>query len=102
MNMTFEPKISGTKVTGFDIEPLFNGQVVTLREVIAMDLSQESMNWILDTLRFYKGTNREWVTTMDYDSIYKLSVNENYPEYVEEFKKQFGENWMNHYIRFGH
>ena len=107
--MQFESKISGTKVTGFEIIPIFTSQFVSLADVIALDLKQETMDYILDTLRFSRGERTEenkgeciWYCIMDWDTIYKLSVLENYPEYAEEFEDYFGNNWMNHYIRFNH
>lgn len=107
--MKFEEKISGTKVTDFNIKPLFDSQFISLQDVIDKDLSQRTMNWILDTLRFHRGERNEenkdvciWWGTIDFDTNYKLAVLENYPEYEKEFVKYFGENWMNHYIRFNH
>lgn len=107
--MKFEPKISGTKVTDFNIEPLFDSQFISLQEVMEKDLSQQTMDWILDNLRFHRGQRTPenkgkciWWTTIDFDSIYKLSVLENYPDYEKEFINYFGDKWMNHYIRFNH
>ena len=103
--MKFEGKISGTMVTEFEITPIFKKQFILLSEVIATVHRQETMDWILDTLRFTKCNEKypnEWFCTMDYDTIYKLSVLEKYPEYEEEFINYFGENWMSHYIRFNH
>ena len=107
--MKFEEKISGTKVTDFEIDSLFSSQFISLEEVMEKDLSQRTMNWILDHLRFYRGERTEenkdeciWWTTIDFDTDLKLSVMENYPEYEKEFTDYFGENWMNYYIRFNH
>lgn len=107
--MKFEEKMSGTKVTDFEIKSLFSSQFISLQEVMEKDLSQRTMNWILDHLRFYRGERTEenkgrciWWTTIDFDTDLKLSVMENYPEYEKEFINYFGENWMNYYIRFNH
>lgn len=103
--MTFEPKISGTSISDFNITPIFNKQIILLSEVIEKIHRQESMDWILDTLRFTKCNENypnEWYCTMDWDSIYKLSVLENYPNYEKEFVDNLGERWMNYYLRFGH
>lgn len=103
--MTFESKISGTKVTDFKIDSIFKGQFILLSEIIEKVHKQETMNWILDKLRFTKCNENypnEWYCIMDWDTIFKVSVLENYPEYEKEFINYFGENWMNHYIRFGH
>ncbi len=103
--MKFEGKISGTMVTDFEITPIFKKQIILLSEVMANVHKQETMNWILDTLRFTKCNENypnEWFCTMDWDTILKLSVLENYPDYEEEFINKFGENWMSHYIRFNH
>jgi hypothetical protein len=105
--MKFEPKLSGTKVTDFNIEPIFDSQFICLEDLVKMDLKQETMNWLLDTLRFSRGIREKkddkiWWATIDWDSIYKLSCLENYPEYVKEFEEYFGEEWLEYYIRFNH
>lgn len=105
--MKFEPKISGTRVTDFDITPIFDSQFICLEDLVKMDLKQETMNWLLDTLRFSRGDRQKaedkiWWATIDWDSIFKLSCLENYPDYVKEFEDYFGENWLEHYIRFNH
>ena len=107
--MKFEEKMSGTKVTDFEIKPLFSSQFISLQEVMEKDLSQRTMNWILDHLRFYRGERTEenkgqciWWTTIDFDTDLKLSVMENYPEYEKEFIDYFGASWMDYYIRFNH
>lgn len=99
--MQFEPKISGVKVTDFEIEPIFMTEVVTLWEVNHDIKKQEVMDWILDHLRFFKSGDN-WICTMDYDTIYKLTIWEKYPEYEKELIDYFGENWFKHYIRFNH
>lgn len=104
----FIPKISGTQVTGTEINEvennlIFKSQFITLNDCIENIHRQESMNWILDTLRFTKsadGTN--WWATISWDSIAGLTVMEKYPEVEKQFIEYFGENWMEHYIRFNH
>lgn len=103
--MIFESKISGTKVTDFDITPIFESQFVWLSEAMEKVQKQETMNFLLDTYRFSKGCEEkehDWCAIIDWDSIYKLSVLENYPEYEKEFIEYFGDNWLKHYIRFNH
>lgn len=101
--MKFEEKISGTRVTEFEITPIFDSEIVTLNDVIERVHRQETMNFILDELRFYKSNiDKVWYTTIDWDTILKLSVLENYPEYEKEFVEYFGTNWLHHYIRFNH
>lgn len=103
--MTFEPKISGTRVTNFNITPIFESQFVWLSEAMEKVQKQETMNFLLDTYRFSKGCEEkehDWCAVIDWDSIYKLSVLENYPEYEKEFIEYFGNNWLKHYIRFNH
>ena len=100
--MKFTQKISGTSVTDFRIEKLlFDSQFITLSDCIKKVKRQETMNWLLDTLRFTKG-EEEWYAIIDYDSIYKLSILEYYPDYEKELISYFGEEWLNHYIRFNH
>ena len=101
--MKFEEKMSGTRVTEFEIIPIFDNQIVTLNNVIENVHRQETMDFILDKLRFYKShIDKVWYTTIDWDTILKLSVLENYPEYEKEFLDYFGTNWLRHYIRFNH
>lgn len=103
--MKFESKISGTKVTDFDINPIFDTQFIWLSEAMKTIQNQNAMNFLLDKFRFTKGCeekSHDWCAILDWDTIYKLSVLENYPQYEKEFINYFGENWLNHYIRFDH
>lgn len=103
--MKFKTKISGTSVTDFDIEPLFNSQFVWLSEIMEKVHTQKAMDYIFETFRFTKGYEEkanDWVAIFDYDSIYKITILENYPGYEEELLGYFGENWLNQYIRFNH
>ena len=100
--MTFITKMSGTRVEDYDIIPIFDTGYITLKQVMSKVQRQEVMDWILDNIHFIKGTDDNWIATLDWDTILKLSVLENYPEYEKEFKEHFGDNWINHYIRFNH
>lgn len=100
--MKFEPKISGTSVTEFDITPIFHQQIVSLAECLKVIQRQESMDFLLDTFRFSLCADGEWRAVLDWDSIMKVSVLENYPDYETKFIVYFGENWLKHYIRFNH
>lgn len=108
--MVFDEKISGTKVTDYGkIETVFNSQFVSLKEVQEKITEQKTMDYILDTFRFTRADWLEdnedfynWWTTMDYDTICKISIMENYYELEKELIDYFGENWYNHYIRFNH
>lgn len=106
--MKFTDKISGTMVTEFEIKPLWNSQVVSLKE-LDESLPEEIMRWVMDNFYLSRMSDKgyemygcHYCTTLDYDTIYKLTVWANYPDYVAEFVEYFGENWINHYIRFGH
>ena len=100
--MTFTTKMSGTRVEDYNIIPIFDTGYITLKQVMSKVQRQEVMDWILDNIRFTKGTDDNWIATLDWDTILKLSVLENYPEYEKEFKEHLGDNWINHYIRFNH
>jgi hypothetical protein len=103
--MKFEPKISGIRVTEFNIIPLFDSQFVWLSEVMKKIQNQKAMNFILDTFRFTKGEAEkahDWCAILDWDSIMKVSILESYPEYEKEMVSYFGEGWLEHYIRFNH
>ena len=102
--MTIEKKISGWTVRDYgELEKLFDCCVISLMECIEKNLSQESMNWILDKLRFYKDeSSGSWWATIDNDTNCKLWIIENRPDLAEQLKTTFGKNWMNYYLRFDH
>ena len=103
--MRFEEKISGTAVTDFEIKRIFDEQYVWLSDAMKVIHKQATMDFLLDKFRFYKGEAEkegDWCAILDYDTIYKISVMENYPQYEKEFIEYFGLQWMNYYIRFNH
>ena len=106
--INFEPKISGVRVTGSEIDEVlknrvFDSQFITLNSIQEKIHRQESMNWILDTLRFTKSVDgKNWFATISWDSIASLTVMEKYPEVEKQFIEYFGKEWMKHYIRFNH
>lgn len=103
--MKFEPKISGTRVTDFTINRIFDSPFVWLSDAMKIIKRQETMDFLLDDFRFSKGYEEkegDWCAILDGDTICKLSILENYPEYEKEMINYFGENWLQHYIRFNH
>lgn len=103
--MTIETKISGWSISDFNIEPIFNDQYVWLSEAMEKINKQNAMDYILDNFRFYKGEAEkkgDWCAIFDFDTIYKISIMENYPQYEKELIEYFGEKWMNNYLRFNH
>lgn len=103
--MKFQPKISGTCVTDFEINCKLSGQIHLLSKLMKEIHRQETMDFILDNFRFTKCGNQEcpeWVAIFDYDTLYKIAILEDYPEYEKELTEYFGEDWLKHYIRFGH
>ena len=103
--MRFETKMSGVRVDDIEIEPIFDSQFIWLSECMEKIHRQETMDFILDNFRFSKGCEEkegDWVAILDYDTIDKISVMEKYPQYEKELIDYFGENWLKHYIRFGH
>jgi hypothetical protein len=105
--MKFEPKISGTRVSDFNIKCSLSEQFNFLDDLLTTIKSQKAMDYILDEFRFtrcegnpkYEG---RWYAIFDYDSLYKIAILENYPNYEKEMIEYFGENWLKHYIRFNH
>lgn len=98
-----ETKISGWKVTGFETKPIFSSQIVSLEECMKTIKQQETMDFILDTFRFSKGTkDGTWFTTIDWDTIMKISIMETNPEEEKQLEEYFGKNWINCYLRFNH
>jgi len=100
--MKFENKISGTAITEFSIEPLFTEQFVSLKDAMEKIHVQKAMDFLLDTFRFQKTIQGDWIAILDFDSIYKITILESYPEYESELTAHFGDNWLNQYLRFGH
>ena len=98
-----ESKISGWKITGFETKPIFNSQIISLEDCMRTIKRQETMNFILDTFRFSKGVKKgTWFTTIDWDTIMKISIMETNPEEEEQLKEYFGEGWIKYYFRFNH
>ena len=100
--MKFEPKMSGTTVTDFDIKRIFNKPLITLDECIKIIKREKTMDYLLDNFRFSLFKNGKWTAIIDSETDYKITILENYPEYEEEMIDYFGENWLKHYIRFNH
>lgn len=101
--MNIESKISGWKITNFETKPIFDSQVISLENCMRTIKRQETMNFILDTFRFSKGMKEgTWFTTIDWDTIMKISIMETNPEEEEQLKEYFGESWIEHYLRFNH
>lgn len=102
--MKFEPKISGVTVT-VNIDCKLKKQINFLSDLMKIIQRQETMDFILDTFRFTKCNEsypNEWYAIFDYDTLYKIEILENYPEYEQEMIDYFGKNWLKHYIRFNH
>ena len=98
-----ESKISGWKVTGCETKPIFSNQIVSLEECMKTIKRQETMDFILDTFRFSKGMKEgTWFTTLDLDTIMKISIMETNPEEEKQLVENFGEKWITHYLRFNH
>ena len=100
--MKFTPKMSGIRVDDFNIDPIFEDQLIYLDNITEIVHRQETMDWILDKLRFTKSSTNRFIAIIDYDTNLKLSILENYPEYEKELIEHIGDNWINHYIRFNH
>lgn len=99
--LKIKSKISGWKVTGFETKPVFDNRVLSLEECMKTIKQQETMDFILDTFHFSKGMKEgTWFTTMDWDSIMKISIMETNPEEEKQLEKEFGKNWIKNYLRF--
>lgn len=98
-----EGKISGWKITGFETKPIFDSQAISLEECMKTIKRQETMNFILDTFRFNKGTkDGAWFAVLDWDTIIKISIMETNPEEEKQLEEAFGKNWIKNYLRFNH
>lgn len=104
--MKFEAKMSGTRVTDYEIKPVCS-DTITLLEIDKF--KTETAQWILDNYFLVKFSDEYaekvgcrhgvWV---DWDTVMKISILENYPEYEKELSEYFGKNWLKHYLRFNH
>lgn len=99
--MTFEPKMSGIRVTEYDIKPIFINGTISLADINEKITKQKTIDWILDNIRFLKSDDR-WCAILDNDTILKITILEKYPDYEQEMINKIGDNWINHYIRFNH
>lgn len=98
-----ESKISGWKITGCETKPIFDSQIVSLEECMKTIKRQETMDFILDTFRFSKGMKEgTWFTTLDWNTIMKISIMETNLEEEKQLVENFGEKWITHYLRFNH
>lgn len=104
--MRFETKMSGTKVTDYEITPVC-ADILPLTQIDTF--KTETAQWILDNFYLIKlsesaikeyGCNH--VVALDWDSVMKISILEKYPEYEKEMIEYFGERWLRQYIRFNH
>lgn len=98
--MEFVPKMSGVAVSDFDIKLVFNERIITVDEAKNLK-SIKAFNFIMENYEWLDN-NGEKVTILNFDDMYKISIMENYPNYAEELKNYFGDNWANYYIRFNH
>ena len=98
-----EGKISGWKITGFETKPIFGNQAISLEECMKTIKRQETMNFILDTFRFNKGTkDGTWFAVLDWDTIMKVSIMETNSREEKQLEEVFGKNWIKNYLRFNH
>lgn len=98
-----ESKISGWKITGYETKPIFNDQFVSLEKCMKTIKKQKTMDFILDTFRFSKAIqDGTWFTTIDWDTIMKISIMETNPEEEKLLENHFGKDWINCYLRFNH
>lgn len=101
--LNIESKISGWKVTGFETKPVFNSQIISLEECMKTIKKQKTMDYILDNFRFSKGMKEgTWFTTIDWDTIMKISIMETNPEEEKQLEECFGFSWVKVYLRFNH
>lgn len=101
--LNIETKMSGWKITGFETKPVFDSQIVSLEECMKTIKKQKTMDYILDRFRFSKGMKDEtWFTTMDWDTIMKISIMETNPEEEKQLEEHFGNSWTTIYLRFNH
>lgn len=101
--LNIETKMSGWKITGFETKPVFNSQIISLEECMKTIKKQKTMDYILDRFRFSKGMkDGTWFTTMDWDTIMKISIMETNPEEEKQLEEHFGNSWTTIYLRFNH
>ena len=104
--MRFEAKMNGTKVTDYEITAVCS-DLLTLKEIDKF--KTETAQWILDNFFLVKLSDEACIkygcrhaVWVDWDTVMKISILENYPEYEKELSEYFGKNWLKHYLRFNH
>ena len=106
--LTFTTKISGVRCDGWEhIDPetelkLECGSLLKIANLT----SRKAMEFVFkhyELRQFIPPNEAKYVATfLDLDDQVKIAIMENHPEEEEELQKQFGENWAEYYIRFGH
>lgn len=107
--MKFEPKISGTSVTDYGkikVFPHLLDNIVTLSDINKLT-NKLAVQFILDTYNMLSlnaelADGANWGAIMSNDDILKASILENHPDLEAELQDYFGDNWLQHYIRFNH
>ncbi len=107
--MKFESKISGTRVTNYGkikVFPHLLDQIVTLHDINNLT-DKRAVQFILNTYNMVSlnadhANGANWGAIMSYDDILKVSILENHPDLEAELRDHFGDNWLQHYIRFNH
>lgn len=99
--MKFEAMMSGIRVTDYEIKPLFDTRIVNLIDFTQKVKNPITINFILENFTVFPQGD-SWVMVIDYDTMMKISILENYPDYKKEICDYIGEDWLDYYLRFGH
>ena len=106
--LTFEDKMSGTRCNGW--EHIDAEKTLQLTITGALNLANlttvEAVEFVVkhyNLHQFSPPNEKQWVGTyLDCDDEIKVAIMEAYPEEAQELIAHFGDNWAEHYIRFGH
>lgn len=106
--LTITSLISGWRIGNFDevrksVEELEISLLGCLK--VSKLTKAETLKWISDNydLRTITENDEKWIEVwLGPDDVYKVAIMEKHPDLEQQLKEHFGENWANHYLRFGH
>ena len=64
-----------------------------------------ALEWVVENYDIIRDENEGepcLIAILHSDDFYKVAIMESHPSIEDKLKEYFGENWANHYLRFGH
>jgi hypothetical protein len=104
-----------------DIKPMMSGWYISNYQDITHTVEQlegkfsgylaiskltrpRALEWVVENYDIIRDNTDEpcLFAILHHDDMYKVAIMENHPSVEAKLKEHFGENWANHYLRFGH